>query len=133
MLAATTLYSVAASALVPHACAVGSSASIRTMARRHELATLRACGMRRATLVLLLELKALWITVIGALLGFGIASLAAWSIRQESRPLPEPDLLRVASVIGVLIAVFLLAALVPALQAARHDVARGLALLHPDA
>ena len=90
--------------------------ALQALARRRELASLRALGMRKSAVVLLLELEVLWITCLGALPGIVIKLLADGA----GPRLPT---------VGALIGAGLLGALAPAIQAARHDVARGLALI----
>jgi putative ABC transport system permease protein len=115
----------------------------RQLARRRELATLRALGMPRSTLVLMLALEALWISTGGTLLGLGAGGVLAWCARRIGSPwlaLPkEGAALRLAeagftlgglaAVLAAVLGVTVLAALVPAIRAARHPVAAGLALI----
>lgn len=111
------------------ACAVAANTALHAMARRRELATLRALGMPAWRLVLMLELEALWITFLGALAGLGCGALAAWPVHRIAgltRTLPDQLALSAA-----LLGTALLAALVPAIHAARQDVASGLALIPP--
>lgn len=103
-------------ALAILACVMAAHSAVQTLARRRELASLRALGMRRTALVMMLELEIVWITCLGALPGVGAALLASGT---------PPALHQAAEVLGA----GLLAALVPAIRAARDDVARGLALL----
>lgn len=130
-------------ALALVACGMAAHTSLQTLARRRELATLRALGMPRSALVLMLELEALWISVAGTLLGIGIGAVSGWAAGCLAGPglaLPaQGAALRLAqagpspsSLYALAVAVLgvaLLAALVPALRAARRDVALGLALL----
>ncbi len=129
---------VAAMGLALAGCVVAASMSLRAQARRRELATLRVLGMSRCCLVLMLELEALWISGIGTLLGLlgsGAAEriAALWPARPgEPAALIGagsgiPLLAGICSIAGVTV----LAALLPALHAARRDVALALALLPP--
>lgn len=119
------------------ACASAAHMALQTLARRRELATLRALGMSKPSLVWMLELETLWITCGGALPGLALGAIAAWgSGRSVGAPGQEAALhasgtwLALAALLA-LAAVCLLAALVPAICAARHEVACGLALLPP--
>lgn len=103
-------------ALAILACVMAAHTVVQTLARRRELASLRALGMRRTVLVLMLELEILWITCLGALPGVGAALLVSGTM---------PALHEAAEVMCA----GLLAALVPAIRAALGDVAQGLALL----
>jgi hypothetical protein len=106
------------------ACVMGARTSLQTLARRRELATLRALGMPKPSLVLMLELEALWISASGMLLGLGAGSALAWfADRGAGASIP------CFWMAGAVPAAGLLAALVPAIRAARHDVALGLALI----
>jgi len=126
------------------AAAITADTALRALARRRQLATLRALGMTQAGLVLMLELEALWISAAGSLLGMGAAGMTAWLSGRYAilwRMLHGEGALRVTgaaftlSAAGTLLAAVLgvsvLAALVPALRAARHDVALALAPLPP--
>lgn len=142
---ALALRCVLATMLVVVAAAVAASAALQAVTRRRELATLRALGMRKRDLVLLLELEALWISLIGMLLGLvaggGIAWVAnraasAWQgVPEQGVPLLlAPAMDAILAGLGALLGTAALAALVPAIGAARHDVARGLDVLpaHPE-
>lgn len=126
--------------LVIVACVAAAGTALQAQARRRELASLRALGMRRSAIVLLLELEALWITLGGALLGAGKAALLAWlshylagvwgtSPEEGAWLLLQVDAGSMLLGSGALLAVSVLAALPPALAVARHDVALGLALI----
>lgn len=131
-------HALAAMGLALVACVVAATMSLRAQARRRELATLRALGMSRCCVVLLLELEALWISGIGTLLGL-LGSSAAERLAAGWPAWPGdpatlivtgsgmPWLASVCSIAGVTV----LAALVPALHAARQDVALALAVLPP--
>jgi putative ABC transport system permease protein len=122
---------VVVAALVVVAATVAATATLQGVARRRELATLRALGMCKLSLVLLLELEALWITLIGTLLGLVVGSLMAW-VANRSALVPACGVMLCG--LGAVLCTAALAALVPAIGAARHEVARGLAVLpaHPD-
>ncbi|TQK05363.1 FtsX-like permease family protein [Herbaspirillum sp. SJZ107] len=123
------------------ACASAAHMALQTLARRRELATLRALGMSGPALVWMLELEALWITCGGALPGLALGAIAAWGsgrsvgpphlLPGQAAPLPASGALLPLAALVALAAACLLAALVPAIRAARHEVAHGLALLPP--
>lgn len=126
------------------ACASAAHMRLQTLARRHELATLRALGMSGPALVWMLELEALWITCGGALPGLALGAIVAWGSGRSIGPrhllagqaaplLASGALLPLSALLALLAlaAACLLAALVPAIRAARHEVAHGLALLPP--
>jgi predicted lysophospholipase L1 biosynthesis ABC-type transport system permease subunit len=142
---ALALRCVLAAVLAVVAAAVTATAALQGVARRRELATLRALGLRKRDLVLLLELEALWITCIGMLLGLAAGGLMAWvanraAIAWQGGPeegvplLLAPAMDAVFSSLALLLGTAVLAALVPAVGAARQDVARGLDVLpaHPE-
>ncbi|RYF02228.1 MAG: ABC transporter permease [Oxalobacteraceae bacterium] len=125
-----------------HALSLAASASaahmaLQTLARRRELATLRALGMSGPALVWMLELEALWITCGGALPGLALGAIAAWGSGRgigrsgEAAAVLGSGALLPLTALLVLSGTCLLAALVPAIRAARHQVAGGLALLPP--
>ena len=131
---------VAAMGLALVGCVVAATMSLRTQARQRELATLRALGMSRCALVLMLELEALWISGIGTLLGLlgsGAAERIAggWPARPGDPATligagsGMPLLAGMCSIAGVTV----LAALLPALHAARRDVALAVLPVHQDA
>jgi len=123
------------------ACASAAHMALQTLARRRELATLRALGMSGPALVWMLELEALWITCGGALPGLALGALAARAggcsaglpqlAPMQAAPLLASGALLPLSALLALSGTCLLAALVPAIRAARLEVARGLALLPP--
>jgi len=127
VMAALTLGASLVPMLALAACLVGTGTALQTLARRRELATLRALGMPMASLVLMLELEALWISLMGTLMGLGAGRAAARFANPAVESLPA--LLQCLWMAGTVLAAGLLAALVPAIRAARYDVALGLALI----
>lgn len=119
------------------ACVSAAATALRTLARRRELATLRALGMPRSSLVLMLELEVLWITCAGVLPGLGLGAVVAWRTQRSiglPRLLAEREMTTLSglgALLALVIIAALLAALVPAIRAARHDVVAGLAVLPP--
>jgi putative ABC transport system permease protein len=130
---------VAAIMLALVAAAVGATMSMNGLERRRELATLRALGMGRGGVFTTMAAEALWIGVAGALLGMAASGVVAWVVNRAalsyatqpslSQPpmLVELDLANMLAAMGAVLAVALLAALLPAINAARADVAAGLA------
>jgi ABC-type lipoprotein release transport system permease subunit len=121
------------------ATAVGATMSMNGLERRRELATLRALGMGRGGVFATMAAEALWIGVAGVLLGMAASGVIAWVVNRAalsyatqpslSQPpmLVELDLANMLAATGAVLAVTLLAALLPAVKAARGDVAAGLA------
>jgi putative ABC transport system permease protein len=126
---ALVLRCVLGAVLATVAAAVAATAALQGMARRRELATLRALGLRKRELVLLLELEALWITSIGMLLGLVAGGVMARIANHAAPLLLIPAMDAVLTGLALLLGTAALAALVPAIGAARHDVARGLDVL----
>ncbi|HEX9173955.1 MAG TPA: FtsX-like permease family protein [Telluria sp.] len=130
---------VAAIMLAIVAASVGATMSMNGLERRRELATLRALGMGRGGVFATLAAEALWIAVTGVLLGMAASGVVAWVLNRAaltyatqpslSQPpmLVELDLLSMLAATGAVLVAALLAALVPAIKAARGDVAAGLA------
>lgn len=129
-------HAVTAMGLAVVACIAAATVALRAQARRRELATLRALGMSRWALVLMLECEALWISGAGTLLGL-LGSSAAERIAASWQARPGDPAALIATTAGMpllaslcgIAGVTVLAALVPALHAAREDVALALALL----
>lgn len=130
---------VAAIMLALVAASVGATMSMNALERRRELATLRALGMGRGGVFATLAAEALWIGVSGVLLGMAASGVLAWVVNRAalsyatqpslSQPpmLVELDLVSMLVATGAVLMAALLAALVPAIKAARADVAAGLA------
>jgi ABC-type lipoprotein release transport system permease subunit len=117
---------------------IAATLSMNALERRTQLATLRALGMRRGAIYRLVTAEALWITVLGATLSLATSGLIAWVVNRAAlsyaagpgpaRPqmLVELDFNRMLLALVAVLAVAVMAALPPALKAARADVARGL-------
>lgn len=122
-------------ALAVAAAAIGAVTSINVLERRNVLATLRALGMRPAGVFAVVAAEALWIAVFAAALSLAADCLVAWaanhavlslSVQPGMLVLPECGLGRVLLAVAAVLVVAVLAALPPALKAARTDPARGL-------
>jgi putative ABC transport system permease protein len=129
----------AAMVLVLVAAAVGATTSMNALERRRELATLRALGMGRGGVVATLSAEACWIAALGILLGMAASGLVAWvtnraALSYATQPsllqppmLVELNLGHMLPALAAVMAVAVLAALLPALKAARAEVGAGLA------
>jgi putative ABC transport system permease protein len=120
------------------AASITATMSINALERRRELATLRALGMRSHAVFLMLVTEALGMAAMGVAAGLLGSALIAWAINRMTlaQRLPhagpaampvELDLNRMAMAVTAVLAVALMAALVPAFKAARAHVAAGLA------
>ncbi|MBC7452409.1 MAG: FtsX-like permease family protein [Massilia sp.] len=119
--------------------AIAATVSINAFERRREVATLRALGMRRGDVFLMVSFEAVWMALFAVLISLAgsalITSLVnrvalSLSTRQALNRAPmliELDVNRMAMVVLLVMVVALLAALAPAWRAARADVAAGLA------
>jgi ABC-type lipoprotein release transport system permease subunit len=117
---------------------VAATLSTNTHERRTQLATLRALGMRRDAIFRLVGAEALWIVVLGSIMGLAASGLIAWVANRAALSLAgepglsappmlvELDFEHMLLGLGAVLVVAVLAALLPALRAARADVARGL-------
>ena len=126
-------------ALAVIGAAIAATVSINGVERRREVATLRALGMDRNAVFLMVTFEALWITLFGVLISLVASGLSAslvnrvalsFTSRQAWIAAPmfiELDFERMAVAVLLVMVVALLAALAPALKAARADVAAGLA------
>jgi ABC-type lipoprotein release transport system permease subunit len=117
---------------------VAATLSTNTHERRTQLSTLRALGMQRGAIFRLVGAEALWIVVLGAVLSLAASGLIAWVLNRaalslesgpdlsQPRMLVELDFGHMLLALAAVLVVAVLAALLPALRAARADVARGL-------
>jgi ABC-type lipoprotein release transport system permease subunit len=130
--------SVAAMAFAVIAAAIAATISMNAFERRREVATLRAMGMRNVSVFLMFAAEALWMAAIGAMASLVASGLIAWVVNRAalsysthhalpSAPmLVELDLDRMAMAVVIVMAVALLASLIPALKAARSGIADAL-------
>lgn len=131
--------SVAGMALAVIGAAIAATISMNALERRREVGTLRALGMRNVTVFLMFAAEALWMAAIGVVISLVASGLIAWVVNRAAlsysahhalRPAPmlvELDLNRMTMAVVTVMAVALLAALVPALKAARGGIAEALA------
>lgn len=119
------------------AASIAATMSINALERRRELATLRALGMRSHAVFLMLVTEALGMALAGVAASLVGSALIAWAINRltladgalQAVPgtLPvELDVNRMLMAVMAVLAVALMAALVPAFKAARAHVAAGL-------
>lgn len=127
----TLIYGLLALALVIAVLGIVNTLALSVIERTHEVGLLRAIGLRRAQLWAAITLESVVIAVLGALLGLGLGvifgvvlmkDLASQGLEVVSVPVGQLVLfLGVAVVVGVLAAVF------PAIRAARLDVLKAIA------
>lgn len=133
------LDSVAGMAFAVVAAAIAATISMNAFERRREVGVLRALGMRSASVFLMFAAEALWMAAIGVLASLVASGLIAWVVNRAAlsysahhalRPAPmlvELDFDKMTMAIVTVMAVTLLAALVPAFKAARGGIADTLA------
>lgn len=130
--------SVAGMVLAVVAAAIAATLSMNALERRRELGTLRAMGMGAGGVFMTLASEALWLAAFGIVLGLVTGGLAAWVVNRAGTSvvaqyalsrapmLVELDFARTLMAIAMVLAVALLAALVPAFKAARVGIAEAL-------
>lgn len=130
---------VAGMAFAVIAAAIAATLSMNAFERRREVGTLRALGMRNVSVFLMFAAEALWMAAIGVVVSLVASGLIAWVVNRAAlsysahhalRPAPmlvELDLSRTTMAVVTVMAVALLAALVPAFKAARGGIAEALA------
>ncbi|NHZ92541.1 FtsX-like permease family protein [Massilia sp. CCM 8733] len=120
------------------AASIAATMSITVLERRREVATLRALGMRSHSVFLMLVAEALGMAVMGVVASLVGSAVIAWVINRVSLADGAPqalagampvelDVNRMMMAVAAVLAVALMAALVPAFKAARAHVAAGLA------
>ena len=128
--------SVAGMVFAVIASTIAATISMNALERRREVATLRALGMCSSAVFLMYVAEALWMALIGVALSLVASGSTAWIVNRLGTPdtamrpghtLVELDVERMLMAIVVVLAVALLAALVPAFKAARAPVAPALA------
>ena len=130
--------SVAGMAFAAIAAVIAATISMNAFERRREVGTLRALGMRNVSVFLMFAAEALWMAAIGVVISLVASGLIAWVVNRAAlsysahhalRPAPmvvELDLNRMMMAIVTVMAVALLAALMPAFKAARGGIAEAL-------
>ena len=121
------------------AATIAATLSMNALERRREVATLRALGMRASAVFLMYAAEALWMACMSIVAGAVASSLIAWVVNRVAEPpgtrlagsgapmLVELDGQRMLMAVLVVLAVALMAALVPAFKAARAGIAQALA------
>ena len=131
--------SLAGMVLAVIAAAIAATIAMNALERRREIGTLRALGMRSHAVFLMFVAEALWMAAVGIMLSLMASGLIAWIANRaglsatsqlplgRTPMLVELDFNRMAMAVVVVLAVALLAALVPAFKAARSTIADSLA------
>jgi ABC-type lipoprotein release transport system permease subunit len=134
-----TFDSVAGMVFAVIAAAIAATISMNAFERRREVATLRALGMHSSGVFLMFAAEALWMAAFAVVLSLVGSGLIAWVVNRmalttttqqalkQAPMLVELDFNRMLMAVVTVMAVALLAALVPAFKAARVEVAEGLA------
>ena len=131
--------SVAGMVFAVIAATVAATISINALERRREVATLRALGMRSSSVFLMFVMEGVLMALTGVMVSLVASGLIAWIVNRaalsytvtntvSSAPmLVELDFDRMSMAVVTVLAVALLAALVPSFKAARAAVAPALA------
>lgn len=121
------------------AATVAATISMNALERRRDVGTLRALGMRSSAVFMTFVMEALWMALTGVMVSLVASGLIAWIVNRaalsytadqaiSSAPmLVELDFNRMGMAVITVLAVALLAALVPAFKAARAPIAPALA------
>jgi ABC-type lipoprotein release transport system permease subunit len=127
--------SVAGMVFATIAATIAATLSMNGLERRRETATLRALGMRSSSVFLMVVAEGLWMTGIGAALSLVASGSISWMVNRIGLEAVAPggppvllelDVERMVMAIVAVLAVSLLASLVPAFKAARAPVAPAL-------
>ena len=130
--------SVAGMVFAVIAATVAATIAMNALERRREVGTLRALGMRSSSVFLMFVMEGLWMALGGVVLSLVASGLIAWIVNRaalsynngyalSSTPmLVELDFDRMSMVMLTVLAVALLAALVPSFKAARGAIAPAL-------
>lgn len=132
--------SVAGMVFAVIAATVAATISMNALERKREVGTLRALGMRSSSVFLMFVMEGLWMALTGVAVSLVASGLIAWIVNRaalsynnanhalSSAPmLVELDFNRMSMAVLTVLAVALLAALVPAFKAARGAIAPALA------
>ncbi len=132
--------SVAGMVFAVIAATVAATIAMNALERRREVATLRALGMRSSAVFLMFVMEGLWMALAGVTLSLVGSGLIAWIVNRAAMSynngqvlgsaapmLVELDFARMALAVLTVLAVALLAALVPSFKAARAAIAPALA------
>jgi len=131
--------SVAGMVFAVIAATIAATLAMNALERRREVATLRALGMRSSGVFIMFIMEGLGMALAGVTLSLVASGLIAWIVNRAALSyntgpalsrapmLVELDFDRMAMVVLSVLAVTLLAALVPAFKAARGGIAPALA------
>jgi putative ABC transport system permease protein len=131
--------SVAGMVFAVIAATIAATISMNALERRREVGTLRALGMRSSAVFLMFVMEALWMALTGVAVSLVLSGLIAWIVNRAALSytaqsalnnapmLVELDFNRMAMAVVAVLAVALLAALVPSFKAARSPIAPALA------
>ncbi len=131
--------SVAGMVFAVIAATIAATISMNAFERRREVGTLRALGMRSSSVFLMFVMEALWMATMGVVVSLVGSGLIAWIVNRAALSytaqnalstapmLVELDFNRMSMAVVAVLAVALLAALVPAFKAARGAIAPALA------
>ena len=131
--------SVAGMVFAVIAATIAATISMNALERRREVGTLRALGMRSSSVFMMFVMEALWMAVTGVVVSLVGSGLIAWIVNRAALSytaqsalstapmLVELDFNRMAMAVVAVLAVALLAALVPSFKAARNAIAPALA------
>ena len=118
---------------------IAATMSMNALERRREVGTLRALGMRSSAVFMMFVMEALWMALTGVAVSLVGSGLIAWIVNRAALSytaqnalstapmLVELDFKRMAMAVVTVLAVALLAALVPSFKAARAAIAPALA------
>ena len=131
--------SVAGMVFAVIAATVAATIAMNALERRREVATLRALGMRSSGVFLMFVMEGIWMALAGVVLSLVSSGTIAWIVNRAAMSystahhplsrapmLVELDFNRMSMVVLTVLAVALLAALVPAFKAARAAIAPAL-------
>ncbi|MES2015815.1 MAG: FtsX-like permease family protein [Pseudomonadota bacterium] len=130
--------SVAGMVFAVIAATVAATIAMNALERRRQVATLRALGMRSSSVFMMFVMEGLWMALAGVALSLVTSSLITWIVNRAALSynnghalgnapmLVELDFHRMAMAVLTVLAVALLAALVPSFKAARLAIAPAL-------
>lgn len=131
--------SVAGMVFAVIAATIAATIAMNALERRREVATLRALGMRSSSVFFMFVMEGLWMALAGVSISLVASGLIAWIVNRAALSystghalsrapmLVELDFDRMSMVVLSVLAVSLLAALVPSFKAARGAIAPALA------
>ena len=131
--------SVAGMVFAVIAATVAATISMNAFERRREVGTLRALGMRSSSVFLMFVMEGVLMALTGVLISLVASGLIAWIVNRAALSyttasaahnapmLVELDFERMSMAVVTVLAVALLAALVPSFKAARGAIAPTLA------